>query len=204
MDILEKIFNSRERVQIMRFFIFNPDIIFGVNDIFTKTGVSKRIIDSELHNLERAGLLRRKPYFKGQKDLSGDNLRGRGWILNSNFRYLKALENLIISQGLISEQELLRKISSWGKIKFVLISGIFTQNEESRVDVMVVGDNIRNNAVVKSISNLEKEFGKEIRYSVFETGEFKYRLNMHDKLVHDIVDYSHKTLINRLNWPGLS
>lgn len=204
MDILEKLFKGRERVQIMRFFIFNPDITFGVNDVSLKIGVPKRLIDAEFFNLEKAGFLRRKPYLKGHRDLSGDLARGRGWILNSHFRYLKALENLIISQGLISEQDLLKKIANWGKIKFVLVSGIFTQDSESRVDLMVVGDDIKQNAVIRVISNFEKEFGKEIRYSVFETSEFKYRLNMNDKLVHDIIDYPHKTLINRLNWAGLS
>jgi hypothetical protein len=68
---------------------------------------------------------------------------------------------------------------------------------------MVVADNLRQSAVDRTISNFEKEVGCEIKYSVFETSEFKYRLGMNDKLVHDIVDYPHKTLTNRLNWSGL-
>jgi hypothetical protein len=203
MEILAKLFDSKERVQIMRFFLFNQDFIYSVSDLFLKTGASKKDIDRELDNLEKAGLIRRKPFIKGQKDLEGGILKGRGWVLNKNFRYVRSLENLLINQGLISEQELLRRVSSWGKIKFILIAGIFTQDSESRVDLMVVADNIRQGSVNRTISNFEKEVGCEIKYSVFETSEFKYRLGMNDKLVHDIIDYPHKTLVNRLNWPGL-
>lgn len=203
MEILAKLFDSKVRVQIMRFFLFNQEFTYSVNDLFLKTGATKREIDKELDILEKSGMIRRKPFIKGQKDGNGEVLRGKGWVLNKNFRYIRSLENLLINQGLISEQELLKRISSWGKIKFILIAGIFTQDSESRVDLMVVADNLRQSAVDRTISNFEKEVGCEIKYSVFETSEFKYRLGMNDKLVHDIVDYPHKTLVNRLNWPGL-
>jgi citrate lyase gamma subunit len=203
MDVLEKIFNGRERVQIMRFFLFNPDCIYNVASLCAKTGATKRIIDSELYNLEKSGLIRKKPFVKGQRDNEGNLFKGKGWILNQNFKYVKPLENLLIHQGLISDQSLIKKVSSWGKIKFVLLAGIFTQNEESRVDLMVVCDNVRQGMVLRTISSFEKEFGREIRYSVFETSEFKYRFSMNDKLVYDIIDYPHKTIVNRLNWPGL-
>jgi DNA-binding HxlR family transcriptional regulator len=77
MEILAKLFDSKERVQIMRFFLFNQDFIYSVSDLFLKTGASKKDIDRELDNLEKAGLIRRKPFIKGQKDLEGGILKGR-------------------------------------------------------------------------------------------------------------------------------
>jgi hypothetical protein len=40
--------------------------------------------------------------------------------------------------------------------------------------------------------------GKEIRYSAFETGEFQYRLGMYDKLIRDVLDYPHETVLDKL------
>jgi hypothetical protein len=49
------------------------------------------------------------------------------------------------------------------------------------------------------IKSIEAEMGHEIRYAVFETKEFTYRLGMFDKLIRDILDYPHEKIINRLN-----
>ena len=45
---------------------------------------------------------------------------------------------------------------------------------------------------------IESEIGKEIAYSAFETTDFEYRIGIHDRLVRDILDYPHITLIDRM------
>ena len=45
------------------------------------------------------------------------------------------------------------------------------------------------------IRKLEAEIGMELAYTVFDTKEFIYRLNMYDKLVRDILDYPHEVIL---------
>jgi hypothetical protein len=47
------------------------------------------------------------------------------------------------------------------------------------------------------MKNLESEVGKELTYSAFETEDFEYRLGIHDRLVRDILDAPHTTLIDQ-------
>ena len=44
---------------------------------------------------------------------------------------------------------------------------------------------------------IESEIGKEIAYTIFDTTDFEYRLGIHDRLVRDILDYPHMTLIDK-------
>ena len=45
---------------------------------------------------------------------------------------------------------------------------------------------------------MEAEIGKELRYAAFEAPEFEYRVKMYDKLIRDIFDFPHKTILNKL------
>lgn len=199
MDILSKLFGSRDRVKMMRIFLFNPEIVFSVDEIFYRTGVYRRLIDFELRVFEKAGLVRRKNFLKSARDADGHKRRGKGWILDRNFMYLKPLENLLIQQVLIKDDEIIKRLTpTVGKLKMLLIAGLFIQNDEGRVDLMIVADNIRKKAFNKAIKSFEAEIGKELRYAVFETSEFRYRIGMYDKLLRDISDYPHKIIFDRL------
>ncbi len=199
MDILSKIFGSEERVRIFRLFLFNPDSIFDVEIISSRTGASRRRVDAELSLMTKIGMARRKPYPKSMKDENGRRRRGNGWTLNKNFHYLKPLEVLLIQQILLDDSEMVRRLERVvSKLKMVIISGIFIQSEESRADLLVVGDNLRKSALSKVIKEWEAEIGKEIRYVAFETSEFQYRIGMYDKLLRDIADYPHRTIFDKI------
>ncbi|MCR4311355.1 MAG: hypothetical protein NUV54_02190, partial [Candidatus Taylorbacteria bacterium] len=77
--------------------------------------------------------------------------------------------------------------------------GVFIQDTDSRIDLLIVGDLLRTPALETVIRNIEAEIGKELRYAVFETADFEYRFGMYDKLVRDILDYPHRKVLNRLN-----
>lgn len=198
MDILEKLFGSADRVKIMRMFLFNPEAVISAPAVVSRTASSKRIVDKELSLLEKAGFVRRKPFSKGTRDSKGKKIRGNGWILNRNFKYLRPLESLLIQQALVSESEIIRRLERVGKLKLVLISGLFIQDPESRVDILVVCEHIRGKTLMQVIKDFEAEIGKELRYAVFETPEFEYRVKMYDKLIRDVFDYPHRKIIDKI------
>ena len=77
----------------------------------------------------------------------------------------------------------------------MIVSGVFIKNEDSRVDLLIVGDKMKRGKIEEGIRKLEAEIGAELVYAIFETKEFLYRLNMYDKLVRDIIDYPHEVLL---------
>ena len=95
----------------------------------------------------------------------------------------------------INKEKILDNFKKAGRVKLVVISGVFIKNEDSRVDLLIVGDKLKKAKIEEGIRKLEAEIGAELVYAVFETKEFLYRLNMYDKLVRDIIDYPHEVLL---------
>jgi len=124
--------------------------------------------------------------------------RVRGWVLNESFPYLDALQGFLIQASPLQDQMITRKFNRAGKIKLLIISGVFLHEKESRVDVLIVGDELRKGTIDSTVKDMEAELGKDITYAMFETKDFQYRLGMYDKLIRDILDYPHRKLVNKL------
>lgn len=204
METLSKLFSGEARVKIMRLFLFNPQLIFSVAQVVEKAKVPARVVKAEIEVLQKSGMIR------GQKSvqLVKSKKRGKivevkkkilGWHLDQNFEYLLPLQNLLINTRPLRSNEIVKKFSNAGKIKLLIVSGVFIQNPDSRVDVLVVGDNLKKGYLDRTVKNIEAEIGKELVFASFETADFQYRLGMYDKLIRDILDYPHQKLLDKLN-----
>lgn len=203
MDILEKIFGSSAKVKIIKLFLFNPDVAYDIFQISDRTKVSESQVRKEINALEKIEFLRQKSFIKEirkqkNRTIVTSKKRTNGWTLDAKFPYLEALEAFLSNINPFKHKDIIEKISRAGKIQLLIISGIFIKEPDSRVDLLVVGDNIKQGMLEGIIKTIESEIGKEIRYAVFETSEFNYRYSMFDKLIRDILDYPHEKIINKL------
>ena len=183
MNDVSNIFGGEAKVKIMRLLIFNPGVIFSSSAVAKRAKTSSAAARRELNTLVKAGLAK-----KGAK----------GYFLNRSYKYLPAIGNFLIDANPLSEKEIIKRISSAGHIKLILITGVFLHNPDSRVDVLVVGDNIKQGKLLSIMSSIESEIGSELRYAVFETSDFQYRLGIYDKLIRDILDSQHEKILNKL------
>lgn len=204
MEVLEKLFGGAAKVKIIKLFIFNRESPFDTGSICERARVSKDVARRECSNLEKMKLIRSKSFFKNiRRKIRGKRVwvkkRLNGWILNPDFQYIEPLENFLSATNPFKNSAAVSKISRAGKIQLLLISGIFIKNPGSRVDMLIVGDNLRKSSLENVIKIIESEMGREIKYAIFDTKDFNYRLNMFDKLTRDILDYPHQKIINKLN-----
>lgn len=191
METLAKIFGGEARVKIMRLFLFNQEALLDLATIAEKVKEDPTKVRKELVRMERFGLLKKKTQTRGGKQT-------HFFMLNRQFEYLLPLQNFLISSKPLQPKEIVKKITSLGSIKLILISGLFLQDSESRVDLLVVGDNIKKGQFDNMVTTLEAEIGKELKYAYFSTDDFNYRFSMYDKLIRDILDFPHEKLINKL------
>lgn len=201
MDTLEKIFGSASKVKMMRLFLFNPQSAFDIDSVSRRTKTQPIKTRSEIMNLEKIGLIKRKYYTKELSKKAGDSVKRKrveGWTLNERFPFLEPLQNFLIHIPPTQQQEILEKIKKAGVIKLVIFAGVFIQDWDSRLDILVVGDKLKKGIIQSVMSDIESVVGKELKYSFFETQEFVYRLGVCDKLVRDVLDYPHKKIINKL------
>ncbi|MFA6257710.1 MAG: hypothetical protein WC671_01715 [Candidatus Paceibacterota bacterium] len=183
MEILGKILGSGARVKIMRLFLLNRGKGFSSKEVIKRSRVSPLIVRKELKLLSSIG------FIKKRSAVSVD------WYFNSLFKYGEEFENLLLSSDTLSKQTILNNFKKVGKVKLVIISGIFIKNHDSRVDLLIVGDKMKRHKIEEGIKKIEAEMGIELIYAIFETKDFIYRLNMYDKLIRDILDYPHQVVL---------
>lgn len=190
-EILEKLFDSPVKVKLLKFFMRNPDNSFEMNEIAKKTKTSLPACRGEIKKLESIKLINGK-YKKRKKSYS----------INPNFDFYNELRTLILKSSPASKEKILQKLKTLGRIKLVILSGIFLDAENSRVDMLIVADNVNNSEKQRKVSqffrDLEAEVGKEIDYVLLTTEEFKYRHNMFDRFILDVLEKPHEKLINKL------
>jgi hypothetical protein len=179
MEILGKILGTPARVKIMRLFLLNKGTNFKNKDISTRSRVALPAVRRELRLLANVGFVKN---------------RGSSWSFNQSFKYAYEMEGLLINTDTLDKEAIAANFKKAGKMKLLIVSGIFIKNKESRVDVLIVGDKMKKSQIDEGIRRMEAEIGAELVYAVFETKEFVYRLNMYDKLIRDILDFPHEVI----------
>ncbi len=187
-DPLLKLFGSGARLKLLRLFLFNPRASFTVADVGERARVTALEARRELALYESIGLIKR-------------TTRGRGvrYQTSVEFTHLAALQNLLLNAPARSG-DIIGRLRGLGTFKLVVLSGIFLNEWDSPVDLLIVGEKLKVKLIQDQLKKLESEIGKELRYTVLTGTDFSYRLNMNDKLLRDTFDYAHKVLIDKLNF----
>lgn len=188
MDTLEKIFGGAARVKLMRLFLFNPTLYYDTSDIAERSRVEIGRARRELNFLAKVGLVK--------KSSRGGNTVV--WYLNDKFPYLVEFQRLLLQTSLVHKQPIIKKISKIGRIKLIVFSGIFKELWDNTIDILVVAENTKKGTIESVMSSIEADMGKEIKYAILDSEDFKYRLGVGDRLVRDVLDYPHEIVLDKL------
>ena len=180
MEILAKIFGSSARVRMMRLFLVNRNQNFTSKTVARRSRTSREVVRRELRLLTSIGFLKK---------------RRNSWSFSPTFKYGVEFEDLLLGSDILSQEAILDNFKKAGRLKLLIISGIFIKSRDSRADLLVVGDRLKRGRIEEGIRKIESELGGELTYVVFDTKEFLYRLDMYDKLVRDILDYPHEVVL---------
>lgn len=201
MDILEKLFDNAARVKLMKFFLFHPSEVFDRSSLIKRVKMSSASATRELGLLVRIGMIKKRSFFKEVKSKREHRIKKKrtsGYILDDEFPYRYALHNLLITSAPMNEHAIAKRVARHGKIQLVITSGVFLQDEDSRLDLLIVGDNMKEGPLKATIRTIESEIGTQLRYAVFNTKDFRYRVGVCDRLVRDILDYPHQKIVDKL------
>jgi len=193
MDILAKLFGSQARVRIMRLFLLNSGN-FEIAEIVSHSRVTRANVRKEINALMSLDFIRQKTITK--EGARGGKKKVSVWSLNNHFPYLQPIKEILIDPDLLIQEDLIARFKQVGRMKLLIVAGVFIGKEKSRADLLLVADKIKKTLLNQVIKGLEAEIGKELNYVVFDSKEFKYRLDMYDKLVCDIIDKPHEKLFD--------
>jgi len=192
MEILSKLFGGGDKVKMIKLFILNPDLAIEGKEVSRRCKITPSSARHELLGLKAIGFIKpQKKAEKGKRSVSG-------WQLNLAFPYLGHLRGLLKTELVAKKLEITNRFSAVGKLKLLLVAGIFIQDNDSRADLILVGDRLKRGAIERAVKSMEVEIGRELNYAIFETSDFLYRLEAYDKFIRDLLDYPHEKIINRL------
>jgi hypothetical protein len=203
MDTLSLLFGSVLRVKMMRLFLFNPGKFFDVEYVVGKTNAKAKDIEIEISFFNKLSLVKVKKVSKivtikkGKKVIEAKK-KVNTWTLDPAFKYTDALTEFLVRTHSLEHRAIVRRLEKAGRIKAVLVSGIFMRDADARLDLFVVGDNVKSNSIDRIVRGIESDMGKDIRYTVLSGADFSYRVSMNDKLVRDVLDYPHTILLDKI------
>lgn len=200
---LGKIFGSENRVKILRFFLAHPDEQIELEELSKKVKVKSVELKKEIKNLIAIDFLNELTLIEDVEIKVGKKIKIKqkksyGLELNKNYVFADSLAALLLDFRFIDRKELLEDFKKFGKIKLLCLGGVFMQDEENKLDLLLAGDALDKDKIDDYIKKLEADFGTELKYAVFESEEFRYRINIFDRLIKDFWKRPHEKILERI------
>ncbi|MCF7795134.1 hypothetical protein K9M50_02145 [Patescibacteria group bacterium] len=224
--MLSHLLGSNARVKILKLFLLNGEEKYYIRQIARDLGLQVNSVRRELENLEKFGLLLAEPASYQIDDyLLNNNINSKSgeenrlekaklmekkelkkettkqekkyYRLNKNFVLYNEIKALITKSQILAGKNFIKSLQKISQPKYLALTGIFV-NQDFPIDIFIVG-RVNRKKLEKTISDLQKEIGKEINYSIMDLKEFNYRQEITDIFVYDIMQCKKITLINDLS-----
>ena len=175
--MLEYFITSKTKRNLLKLFLTNPRKPFYTREVAKLTGESLNAVRRELGYLEKAGLLRahregNRKYFEVVKE----------------FPFFAELKKIIYST--IGLGDYLRdRVKNSELVEIAFIYGSVASNEErksSDIDLFVVG-RIEEGELHRLLSDIEREIGREINYTLMTKKEFIRRIKRDDPFIKRVL-----------------
>ena len=173
--MLERLFTSTTRVNILEEFLLNPGNEYHIRGLARIVKATPIYVQKELKNLESIGLLDSRK--KGNMMLY--KIRTKSLIAEDLKRIFLKTES--IGQAIMKDLDT-------QKIKFAFIFGSFAKGSEtstSDVDMLIIGD-VNEDDAMRSISKTEKRIGREINFILWTEEEFLEKVEKGIPLIKEI------------------
>ena len=184
------------RAKILRLFVLFDKESFTLSEIARRAKVTAHAAFNEIDSLVKIGVVKEE---RGEGKTVRQKKKAARYSFNGASRYANALSAFVHEVSPEQFHEVEKALRGAGRLTAIVLSGVFTGDLNRPADVIIVGDFVNEKRLEKAMKGFESKFGREIRYAVFSTPEFRYRLTIHDKLVRDTLDYPHRLLLNKNN-----
>lgn len=171
--MLENIIPSKTRRKILNLFFQNLDSAFHLRRVAREIDEEINAVKRELDILEKEGMLKKEK--RVNKTI---------YFLNNKYLYYEEFLRIFAKQGTLV-QKILKNLSKLGKIKYLALSYKFVKKQEiseTEIYLLFVGI-IVTPEVAKIIAEEEKNYGREINYTVMSEEEFRFRKKNNDPFI---------------------
>jgi hypothetical protein len=201
--MIEQLFGSKTRVKLLRLFFSNPNRSFYVREITRIVDEQINSVRRELANMLSLGIItsdssnnklyyevnQKYEYYKAlhmmfseidNKETPKDDKKTDSKKSSKTSKDTTTTEEIKEAENKTVELPEAKHWAKAGNIVGIAYSGVYTRDETSGVDILIIGDAVVS-TIESVITELEKEKNVELRYAVIEQSEWKYRKQVRDK-----------------------
>lgn len=171
--MLKRLFTSNTRVKLLSVFLLNPDNEYFIRELTRKLNEQINSVRRELDNLKKMGLLKTKT--KNRK---------KYYVVNKKFVAFNELRSIFV-KALSEKESMVKKISEFGELDLLVLSGMFVE-KESAIDLLIVG--LIDRKKMEDYFSNEIETRRPVRFSIMSREEYLYRAKCNDKFISDIMN----------------
>jgi len=175
--VIDRLFSSNARVEILKLFLFNPEDSYYQRQISTLTHQPIRAVQREVEKLQELGLI--------EKSIQGNRIY---YKINKNCHIFEELKAILFKSVGIAEtlKENLRKVKD---IEIAFIYGSYAKGGESLlsdIDLMVIGA-ISSKKLSSLLSKPKSDLRRVINYAKYIPQEFKKRIRENDHFLSSVL-----------------
>ena len=191
--MVEQLFGSKTRVKLLQLFFSNPNRSFFVREITRKIEEQINSVRRELANLLSAGII--------SSETTNNKLF---YEVNQKYEFYKPLSEIFgknkqkVVADKVAVADVNQAVKAIGNIDLVIFTGQFTRDDNSSVDILIVGD-ANPTQVSKYITDLESQESKELRYTVMTASEFAYRKQVKDRFLSLVLSSKKQIVLDKHN-----
>jgi len=171
--MLEHIIPSKARRKILQLFFHHPNESFYLRKIVRDIGEEVNAVKRELDILFGSKLLHKEK-----------RLNKIFYTLNKSYPLYDEFLRIFAKSTLLADM-IYKNLSKIGKIKFIVISAKFAKQipiKENEIYLLIVGI-IVVPEVASIVTEAEKQFGREVNYTVMTEEEFAFRKKNNDPFI---------------------
>ncbi len=169
---------------------------------FRKLKTQLNSIRREINNLEEVGIIKSVTILTSKSEERNKKRKIRGskkyFLVDTEYILYSELKALFIKAQLLLEKNFIRNIEKIAKIKLFILTGIFIGIDCFPTDMLFVGS-INRKKLAKLVKSFEKNLNHEINYTVMSLQEFKYRKDITDRFLYDILEGKKIIIVNQLD-----
>jgi hypothetical protein len=196
--MLDAIFGSALRVKILNIFLLYPERKYQIQAIARDFSLPLASLRHELENLLKFGLIKEEIAEDNDQDKKKKGTASKRYSANTGFLLYPEIKALFVKAQIMFSQKFLIGLTKICQPKFLALTGLFTNYPEAQTDLLIVG-HIRRSLFLKLIKDLEKDLGREINYTIMDEKEFRYRREIMDIFLYNILEGKTLVLLDNLS-----
>lgn len=215
--MLNALFGSDTKVKILNLFLLHSENQYEIPQIARDLKSTANLVRREVENLIALGLvkissysaqtpeeneekdaLKKKKELKTKKKEINKPEAKKYFEVNKDFILYPEIKSLFIKAQILSSQKFISVLEKSLQPKLLLLTGFFTNYPEAQTDILIVGS-FKRSSFLKLIAELEKDLDREINFTILDEKEFRYRREIMDIFLYNILEGKAITLIDNFS-----